>query len=174
MVSSSSYKKWMELFTNTTVHIAAGRGICMEQSSFIAATRQSIKQHLICPDFFTPLTIESDSTHLVPDDDSFCRIHYDVDLDVDVGMPVHGCSAASIALEQNEEHLPLDSTNLRRNLKDGTKTSMYRVSVLRGSALMKYNLLPTRRRGLEPSDLLMRVEVTAPKGIGEYQTHFCT
>ena len=146
----------------------------MEQSSFIAATRQSIKQHLICPDFFTPLTIESDSTHLVPDDDSFCRIHYDVDLDVDVGMPVHGCSAASIALEQNEEHLPLDSTNLRRNLKDGTKTSMYRVSVLRGSALMKYNLLPTRRRGLEPSDLLMRVEVTAPKGIGEYQTHFCT
>jgi hypothetical protein len=60
VILSQKYQRFMKAFGSSTIHIAAGKDACLHQSSFIAATRYCNKQHLLCPDFFSSMSLQQD------------------------------------------------------------------------------------------------------------------
>jgi ribonuclease BN (tRNA processing enzyme) len=184
VVTSQAYKTWMESFTPSTIHIMSGRGICLQQSSFIAATRQNMKHRLLCPDFFSSMTIES-YTDAVPvpvpvcDADGFCRLHLNVSgegITSESTVEAVAGSTVSVISGKNRPGLTglIDpdsiSTQGTSHESSVSAASDGRVSgavcVIRGAALMRYDMLPARRRGLVPHDPLkvLGVDVTRDQG----------
>jgi hypothetical protein len=168
VVTSQAYKTWMESFTPSTIHVMSGRGICLEQSSFIAATKQNMKHRLLCPDFFSSMTIQSytDSVTVpVSDADGFYRLQLTASSGEGeiLGSTVEAVAGSTVSVICGKNHTGLTDPDSIR--KHGTSHKPYvsavsdkgvsgAVCVVRGAALMRYDMLPARRRGLVSHDPL--------------------
>ena len=83
-IKSAKYKKWMSSFSPLTIHIGAGRGVCLPRSSFIAATRENNKQYLLCPDFFRSISLIDGSDNREYEESNFVQISLDIEDDQEI------------------------------------------------------------------------------------------
>lgn len=122
-INTPWYSAFMVSFTchsaiqkSMPLHLAAGKGACVAQSSFRAATRYCNKLHCISPSLFP-------------------RLHLDnhVDINATSGATLHALQAQSAV-----EHPPGIATN-----------QVPSVNLVACAPLMKFHLLPPKRRGLE-------------------------
>lgn len=181
------YARWIAEHSSTT-HIAIGRDICNDQSSFIAATRQNIKQHLLCPDFFSSMTLQDVFPTSVYGEDGFHRVHLDLSrgsaekerkdkrsansgsdklealLDSDIS---EGTSEEKNNSNDNNDNMNIRSgrssdkndeirryddniDNDKSNSEADYKSAADSVSIIQGAALMRFDILPFKRKGLVP------------------------
>ena len=117
----------MKSFLLSTVHIGAGRGVCLPQSSFIAAIRENNKQYLLCPDFFKSMTLLDGPDKTEYSEEDFARIYMDALEKSDGETEKNNGKVAEMKEERVTEK---ENDVTKKDINDERKTNQERVTVM--------------------------------------------